>query len=107
VEALLFNATAAFLVVGWLAIELLMRRRAVRGTIVRALGEGGPADWLQSEWLVRTDAGRLVRAKAHGCVQCQGGLQAGGRVGLLRDRDGFVVTLTKGCGPACERREGR
>ncbi len=94
-DTLLFHVTAVFLIAGWLYAELFVRRRAARGTLVQAVDAGGPAAWLQAEWLVRTDAGRVVTARANGCVQCQGGLRPGRRVGLLRDRDGYVVALSE------------
>jgi hypothetical protein len=102
-ESLVFRATAVLLVGGWLYAELFVRRRAARGTLVRALDADGPGAWLQTAWLVRTDAGALVEARAQGCVQCQGGLRPGRRVGLLRERGGFVVALSeRPCdGPRC------
>jgi hypothetical protein len=93
-----YYLTALFLIGGWLFAVLFVRRRSARGTVIHAVGDaGGPANWLQSHWLVETDDGRRVTARAHGCVQCQGGLRPGRRVGVLSEADGFVVTLTESC----------
>lgn len=100
-EAMLTQLTAAFLIGGWLFTLLYSRRKARRGVIVRPLTSAAdPLGWLQAEFVVRIDDGREVVARATGCVHCQGGLGPGRRVGLLRDRQGFVVLQTDHRRPA-------
>lgn len=96
-ETILYQVTTVLLVVGWVTAELYVRRKARRGTVVEALhSEDDLADLLQSNFLVRTDDGRLVVARANGCVRCQGDLRPGRRVGLLSDRGVLTVALTAG-----------
>lgn len=103
-EATLTQVTAAFLFGGWLFTLLYLRRKARRGVIVRPLTDAAdPLGWLQSEFIVRTDDGREVIARATGCIQCQGGLLPGRRVGLLRDREGLVILRTDPRQPSTSR----
>ncbi|MDP8221874.1 MAG: hypothetical protein P9L99_00825 [Candidatus Lernaella stagnicola] len=95
----LYTGTTLFLLLGWVVAEFYVRRKSRRGTVVRRLDEqGGLAGWLQGKYLIRTDAGRLVAARALACMQCQGDLRPGRRVGLLRDREGFVIAHSEAIG---------
>jgi hypothetical protein len=104
-EHTLFLVTAAFLLAGWLAMEIAMHRRLLRGTVLGARAPRLPlAGLLGAEVLVRLDDGREVAAQASGGVQCQARLAPGSRVALLRRGDGYVVAVpwlnrrAKSCG---------
>ena len=107
-EDWLYTATTVFLIGGWVVVELFVRRKAQRGTVLRGVTHGdGLSDWLEGRFLIRTDDGRTVVARASGCVQCQGDLRPGRRVGLLRDQDGFVVARTEGIAAPATCARGR
>jgi len=90
----LYYATAAFLVLGWIVLEILRGRRSLAGTIVRVREDELPlASLLRSRVIVRLENGREVAAVAGGCVRCQNGLRPGSRVLLLKQNDQYVVSL--------------
>ena len=93
-EQLLTLITTVVLLVGWLALELLLWRKVIRGTVVgERSGQAPLAGLIASDVVVRLDDGREVTARASGCVRCQGGLAPGCQVSLLRQREGYVVAL--------------
>lgn len=90
----LYYATAVFLVLGWIVLELVRQRRSQAGVIVRVLDDEVPlASLLRSHVVVRLEDGREVAAIAGGCVRCQNGLVPGSRVLLLKQNDQYVVSL--------------
>ncbi len=93
-EHTLFLLTSVLLLAGWLLLELVLRRRVLRGTILEAVPAPVPlAGLLATDFAVRLDDGREVTARASGCVQCLAQLARGSRVALLPSRDGYVITL--------------
>jgi hypothetical protein len=90
----IFTITAVFLFAGWLALEIALHRRVLRGTVVGIRAPRLPlAELIVSDLIVRLDDGREVDAQASGCVQCQARFAAGSRVALLRRGDGYIVTV--------------
>jgi hypothetical protein len=102
-DDVLFNITAVLLLGGFVAAEVFMRRKSRRGVVVRKLtSETDWANWFRSEFLVQTDEGKTVVARADGCVLCRGDLRPGRRVGLMRDVNGYFVTRTGDLAPVVE-----
>jgi hypothetical protein len=90
-----FWITVAILVIAYVAMEIYRGVSRREGTVLGVAQSDMPmAGVFGCEMDVSLDTGEKVRASASGCVLCRNRFEAGSRVFLLRNKNGWIVDST-------------